>query len=297
VFEGGTAADNGRAGAISLNYIETPTGTTVHPITPASLQPAGIESRIFALFTNVSFYDNGGPGIAIVRPHADLHPANIADASGSFQIAGVSSDNNNFWGNTGPDIDLGGDGPTANDALDADIGPNGLTNHPVLATAGATNSINITGAYDGKPSTQLLLRFYSNVACNEDRGPGEHYIGSQSITTDAQGHHDINASFDITAIGAFISATATGPEGTSEFAPCIQGTGLSGRLGDTDCNDTVDPLDALESLTEESGGEAAACTAFADVNCDGDKNTVDVTTLLAHLAALAPFHPGCGPIG
>jgi hypothetical protein len=261
--------------------------TTLAPFVLAS----GSEIEV----SGISIYDNAGPGIEVIQ--TTLNPAGATEVIGTLVQLGPGGPPNSIWGNGGPAIDLNGDGPTANDALDADVGANGLTNYPVLTDASAGNSTIVNGSYDGAPNTAILVRFYSNVACNSERGPGEHFLGSQDYVTDGTGHADINAVFDGDAIGAFIAATATGPEGTSEFSPCIEGTGLGGRLGDTDCDDDADPADAIASLLELSGGEAVPCAWVGDVNCDGERDVTDVVELLARVADLRRFRPGCGPIG
>lgn len=71
---------------------------------------------------------------------------------------------NVFTGNGGPDIDLGGDGPTPNDAGDADRGPNGLINAPRILEYEAVGQadpsfgylrVNVAG--DAPPDSRVRL--------------------------------------------------------------------------------------------------------------------------------------------
>ena len=79
-----------------------------------------------------------GRGIVLERGvrGVDVQENHIAGVTGAaIVVAGADStgnliQDNRFGDNGGIDIDLGGDGPTANDAEDADEGPNGLINAP-----------------------------------------------------------------------------------------------------------------------------------------------------------------------
>jgi hypothetical protein len=133
---------------------------------------------------------------------------------------------NMFGDNGGLAIDLGGDGVTANDAGDADTGPNNLQNFPVLSTAvGAGGSLRVQGTLNSTPSTTFTVRLYGAASCDgSGHGEGSYLFGSaSSVTTDGAG----NAAFDVTFAsaatpGSIVSATATDPAGnTSEFSACL----------------------------------------------------------------------------
>lgn len=68
--------------------------------------------------------------------------------------------------------------------------------------------------------------------------------------------------------------------------------------GDTDCDATVDAVDALQVLRETAGLPAGAeCLPAGDVNCDGARTAVDALFILRHVAALPVNQPDdCSPI-
>ncbi|MET0646520.1 MAG: Calx-beta domain-containing protein [Pyrinomonadaceae bacterium] len=113
----------------------------------------------------------------------------------------------------------------ANDPSDADEGPNDLQNHPLLTSAAPSGGgANVQGSLDSRPDTTYALDFYANSACDgSGQGEGQAYVGSSSVTTDAAGHAQINASLpSIPASLPVLTATATDPSGnTSEFSPCL----------------------------------------------------------------------------
>jgi hypothetical protein len=136
-------------------------------------------------------------------------------------------------------IDLGPDGPTANDVGDADSGPNNLQNFPTITSVTVTaggNSTNVKGSLNSFSNGVFNLDFYRNSTCNlRGFGEGEHPIGSATVTTDATG----NANFDVTFSTSIsstevLTATATDQTGnTSEFSPCATTTTTVGvSIGD-----------------------------------------------------------------
>lgn len=115
------------------------------------------------------------------------------------------------------------DGPTANDPLDADSGPNGLLNKPELlvaerASAGAP--VAVSGQYSGLPNSRFRLRFYaSDAGGGSGFGPGQRLLPETlQIDTDASGQASfgpILVSADATA--NVITATATLRSGLLEL--------------------------------------------------------------------------------
>ena len=143
---------------------------------------------------------------------------------------------NSIFSNDGLGIDLvdnsnsglgpNGDGPNTNDggtANDADTGPNDLQNFPTITfatTSANTGDTRIDAFLDTVPSTEYVIRFYSNP---RDTGEGKTFIGDLLVVTNVNGTASIN---DFVAnrtvpVGQSITATATkvaAPRNTSEFS-------------------------------------------------------------------------------
>lgn len=141
---------------------------------------------------------------------------------------GIVLSANSIFGNQGPGIDLGNDGVTPNDAGDADTGPNNLQNYPVLtAMSSAGGNTTIQGTLNSTPNTTFILEFFSNTTCNPTGfGEGETFLGTDQVTTDANGN--VAFTVQLTGVtlpaGAVVTATATDPNNnTSEFSKCLGG--------------------------------------------------------------------------
>jgi hypothetical protein len=154
--------------------------------------------------------------------------ANTVAFNGDYGVlvSGPSSGNrilsNSIFSNRGLGIDLIGGtenaaGATKNDALDADLGPNGLQNKPVLTsatTSGGTTTLK--GRLDSTPNTAFTVQFFSNPSGTDE---GKKFVGQKRVRTNSEG----KVSFTFVpsrrvGAGQPITATATGPEGTSEFS-------------------------------------------------------------------------------
>jgi CSLREA domain-containing protein len=155
------------------------------------------------------------------------------NAKDGVLVGGASLDNrfsrNSIFSNGGLGIDLLGPGEsfatdvaTPNDPGDADTGPNGLQNTPVISSAKNTSTkTTIAGTLSSAPDTLYRVQFYSNPSGNE----GKKFLGLKLVSTDSSG----NASFTFTpsskvAAGQTVTATAQGEflevtsVGTSEFS-------------------------------------------------------------------------------
>lgn len=129
---------------------------------------------------------------------------------------------NTMYNNDSGGIDLNLDGPTANDALDADTGPNGLQNFPVLTDVDVATG-DISGELDSSPNTLFAIDVYVNRSgCHASGyGEGEEFIGSTTVTTDGSGHGEFTLPWAQPSADP-ITATATDPAGnTSEFSECF----------------------------------------------------------------------------
>ncbi len=157
--------------------------------------------------------------------------ANSVQAGVGLNSPGATSNpirGNLIYSNGGLGIDLGLNGVTANDDLDADSGPNNLQNFPVITLGHSSAG---TGVIAGTLNTTAnspsgyFVDFYSNTSCDPSgHGEGETYLGSLTTSvTDANGDV-LPFTFNTGSIsaGAFITATATDAVGnTSEFSQCF----------------------------------------------------------------------------
>lgn len=131
---------------------------------------------------------------------------------------------NAIFGHGGLGLDLGADGPTANDPLDTDAGPNGFQNHPVLLSASlGSETVRVVGQLASRPSQVFQLDFHAGPQPEPGTpAQGRQYLGSAQVTTDAAGNAAFDVSLSAVAIGRWITALATGPDGTSEFSAPIR---------------------------------------------------------------------------
>jgi parallel beta-helix repeat protein len=156
--------------------------------------------------------DNAGPGITVLDTQS------------------VDIRNNVLSDNEGLGIDLGGDGLTANDAADADVGANLLQNFPVLDSAVSLGEITVVqGELNSAANTTFTIRLFRVQNCDPSgQGEGSPAVeGVFTVVTDEVGtapiQHDLQESVPV---GWFITATATDPAGnTSELSACrvVQG--------------------------------------------------------------------------
>ena len=128
---------------------------------------------------------------------------------------------------------LPGDGITANDLGDPDVGPNELQNFPVLTSATTSAGMTtISGTLNSTPSlNEFRVEFFSNTVCNgdtlgvtqtADHGEAQTYLGFILVNTDGSGDSDISFTTSAIANATFVTATATDSLGnTSELAQCI----------------------------------------------------------------------------
>ncbi len=119
-------------------------------------------------------------------------------------------------------IDLGLDGPDANDPGDGDSGENERQNYPVL-TATPGNFI-LQGAIDGYPFTSYDIDVYRSESCDPSGyGEGQQYLVSVVVSTGGSGEEGFLVDLTgLVADGNVVTATATDPLGnTSEFSACV----------------------------------------------------------------------------
>jgi len=138
--------------------------------------------------------------------------------------AGNTISRNILFNNNALGIDILADGPTANDNLDVDAGPNNIQNFPVLTSAVATSAlVKVKGTINSAADTKFTIEYFANEACDgSNRGEGQMYLGAAQATTNASGDAVLNSTLDAATPGKpFITATATALDGsTSEFSAC-----------------------------------------------------------------------------
>jgi hypothetical protein len=147
----------------------------------------------------------------------------IQVSSGTASVTRNSIDQNDNLG-----IDLGPVGVTPNDPLDADTGPNGLQNFPVLTSVTPSiGSYIINGTLASAALGSYTLEFYASPQCDPTGfGEGAIVIGATNVVTNPLG----NGAFALPINGSlpggyFVSAFARpsgGVGGTSELAQCVE---------------------------------------------------------------------------
>ena len=169
------------------------------------------DSTQFGLFNAIAH--NGGRGIHLVNGTATAMYRNL------------------FYENGNVAIDLASDGPTVNDSLDPDTGPNQLTNTPELFAAQACgNGVLVDGKMLGKANHRYFIEFYASQNLDPTGfGEGQLYLGATFDTTDATGVFYFN-----TFVGAapapagwFVTATATVTTGATNTSEFCQGVSIS----------------------------------------------------------------------
>jgi hypothetical protein len=121
--------------------------------------------------------------------------------------------------------------PKANDAGDADGGPNNGQNYPVLTSAVPGSGTAIGGTLNSTPNTSSYrIELFGNPTCDgSGNGEGRTFLGSTTVNTDASGNGSFSTTVATTlTAGTQVTATATDPLGnTSEFSQCLAVTGGS----------------------------------------------------------------------
>jgi hypothetical protein len=219
---------------------------------------------------NVIAYNGGTAGILVEGHSGSISPAGITIRGNSIY------DNSGTTSTNGLGIDLIYDslpGVTFNDAGDADAGPNGFQNYPIIdsVTYGASTTT-VTGTLNSAPSSSFDLDFYASSICSprpQDLPEGKTYLGTFPVTTNGSGDATFNAVLPVAvANGSPVTATATdGAGNTSEFSPrfVISMSPASGP-GVIPGATTVKGLAFEDGATATVGGLPALSVTFVDVN-------------------------------
>jgi hypothetical protein len=125
---------------------------------------------------------------------------------------------NSIFGIEGIAIAFGWWGPFSNDPVDADAGPNGYQNHPLL-DAILPAATQVTGSLHSTPNRAFRVDLYRNSSVNPlGSGAAEQHAGSVVVTTDGSGNAPValtlaspallGQSFAVTAIDQTTSSTS-----------------------------------------------------------------------------------------
>jgi len=241
-------AANARPNTLALNEIHfniPPDGPQVIQLLsalPVITDPVKIDGGTQPGYSNTPIITLDGSQTGVAVNGFDFNTGNSTIqklAIRNFSAAGIRVTNgisitilsNSIFSNT-LGIDLGGDGVTPNDVgvaptFDPDAGANNLQNFPVLTGAFPDgSSTRIEGRLNSTANTTFSLEFFVNPTCNpSDFGEGQSLLGTATVATDNSGDAvftDADISFPVAVpLGQFVTATATGPDGTSEFSKCV----------------------------------------------------------------------------
>ncbi|MBX3065177.1 MAG: right-handed parallel beta-helix repeat-containing protein [Anaerolineae bacterium] len=159
----------------------------------------------------------------------------IGFASSGVAINGTAVNNrvlgNSIYGlNNGLAIDLRSDGPTPNDPGDADSGPNGVQNllewETIDHTVTTVNSVTAFAHLNSTANTTFRVEFFISTSCQANTlySEAKQYLSSLEVSTDGTGN--VSFSVDLAnvplATNPYLTATVTGPSGTSELSRCTR---------------------------------------------------------------------------
>ena len=190
---------------------------------------------------------NNGSGIAVYQSASDVDVGD-GTAQGGNRIghndigvyvdstaSGINLRGNEFFDNSVQAIDLSAtndtDGLTANDSDDEDDGGNGLQNTPVLTSVTLDYGLKVAGSLDiphtafSVPRAFRIDVYASAAPCHATGRQGELFVGAKGINLVDGGLVTVET-FSIALalpppLGSYVTATATGPSGTSEFSACV----------------------------------------------------------------------------
>jgi parallel beta-helix repeat protein len=231
----GAALPNGTGVLISGSNENVLTGNTIAANLSDGVQissDGADDNRLEGNTIGLDGLGNGGSGVKIdggeqnhVGDPGNTIAHNGVDGVTVVDGIGNAIRKNSIHDNGALGIDLGANGPTANDTDDPDTGPNQLQNDPEIEDADATT---VDWELDSVPLTDYRLDFFASDSCDPSgSGEGQTFLDSITVSTNANG--DVDGS-TVTAIppgaGKQVTMTATKLVGagtsrsTSEFSPC-----------------------------------------------------------------------------
>ncbi|MEM0962932.1 MAG: T9SS type A sorting domain-containing protein, partial [Bacteroidota bacterium] len=200
--------------------------------------------------------------------------AGVVVAEGSNPATGNEILGNAVAGNGRIGIDLGNNGVTANDAGDADAGPNGLQNFPTITDIDRTagGDFEVTLALASTPSTSFTVELFGNDAVDlSGFGEGARPLGDVTLTTDGDGDGRVTLTVSGADAGAALSATATGPDGTSEFSEAAVVPAISAGFAERalTVREDAGSVELVVELTAAPGDPFEATVTLTDGDSDG----------------------------
>jgi parallel beta-helix repeat protein len=176
-----------------------------------------------------------------------------------------------IYDNGGLGIDLDGNGVSANDSGDGDIGPNNLQNFPVLGNVViGNNSVTMIATLNSLASQAFSVTFYRSDRCDPSGfGEGQVKLGTATINTGASGNGNVPVMYPVAnsltkpSWGSAIARSASG--NTSEFSKCVAISDEIFRNG----LETSGPVAPSEDET------AASADPVSDLSIDAHVETSD----------------------
>jgi len=206
---------------------------------------------------------------------ANLIAGNAQSGVELYDTSSATIRGNAFLGNGRLAIDLvggstNGAGVTANDTGDADTGPNGLQNFPVLTSATLGTGTKMVGSLNSTASSTFRIEFFASAAGDASGfGEAQTFVGVIDVVTNGSGHAAINATIPACVpAGHVISATAAAASGnTSEFSQNV--TVVLALANDSDG-------DGIPNAYETANGlNPAVNDATLDLDGDGMSNLAE----------------------
>ncbi|MDW8309841.1 MAG: GEVED domain-containing protein, partial [Verrucomicrobiales bacterium] len=171
---------------------------------------------------------------------------------------------------------------TQNDPRDPDTGPNQLQNFPELRAATVIpGGTRVTGSLNSVPNATFALDFFHNLFCDRfEHGEGERYVGSTTVTTDANGNATFEVTLPVQVPRGVLTATATDAQGnTSEFSRCVT------------VSTEIPPQTYTVTTTADDGpGSFREALRLADTFTTG-RNTIAFNIPGAGVQVIAPLTP------
>lgn len=168
--------------------------------------------------------------------HANIAGVQIIEHVNGDIPSGISVLGNTFGSSVTNGIDLTSNfdgnapaGPNSNDTFDADTGVNGLQNTPVLTSSRNEGTrTRLAGTVNTTANTSVRIELFAATnGLAGQYGPGEVYLGTITVTTDASGNAGyVVYSGTVVPTGDSVTATATNlaTGETSEFALNVETT-------------------------------------------------------------------------